>query len=636
MKNNIINFILAAIAMTSAYGCADYLDVNKNVDAPDYIAAHLYLPGILSTSQYAYYDIRPLGPMTQMMGTSDYTTAASYGYSLTDSGTQMWYSVYWQMGMNLENMINQAIEDEAWTLAGIGLAFKAWGWDQLTKYHGELPMRDAFVPGLLAHRYDYQDAIYEQIREWALQAIEYLQKPDDFGYGTTLTNGDLMYGGDAARWIKFAHGVIVRNLSSLTNKKDFATKYAPDLIAHAALALQTTNDDATVLTLGGGSSAQFSMYNNFWGTYRGNLSNYYWQHDFAVQTFTGTVPQYDVTTRLKVRVPPDPETGVVPNPYYPFELLPKQIICDTAVSVYGHYDPRVAVKLSTEDDPYYLDIANAENIKRRKYIGSSFTGTTGPIGSAPNFFGRRDVSSTTIDGIGRWLYRNDAPYVLMTASEMKYCLAETYFKIGRTQDAFNAWKEGVALDLQFTEKYLYPGTSREGTTGGGLPGGDKITKAVFNALATEYLNGPFVGQLPMSEFSLSHIMLQKFVALYPWGAGETWVDLRKYHYDINYTGDYPSLNNGWSTTEVNMKWDTDPTKVYKGFYLNPAMVESRMSSYGYRNEGSPAYRYRPRYNSEYMWNEPSLRALKPIDGFADNYHCSIPWFAYPAGFPFEL
>ena len=635
MKNKITTSILTICTLLFFTRCADYLDVNRNIDAPDYLAAYLYLPGILSTAQYAYYDIRPLAPMTQMMGTSSFTTAAGYGYVLTDDGTNMWYSVYWQMGMNLENMIKQSIEDEAWTLAGIGLAYKAWGWDQLTKYHGELPMEDAFVPGLLSHRYDYQDVIYEQIRQWATEAIRYLEMDDQFGYGTTLQTGDLMYAGDKAKWIKFAHGVIVRNLSSLSNKRDFAAKYANDLISHAALALQTIDDDATVLTLGGGSSAPYSMYNCFWGTGRANLTNSYWQHDFAVQTFTGTVPLYNQETTRKIRVAPDPETGRAPNPYYPYELLPKQIICDTAVSVTGHFDPRVVVKLASEDDPYYANINVADSVMKRRYYGSNFTSAAGPIGTATNFFGRRVVSSTTNDGIGHWLYRDNAPYVLMTAAEMKFCLAEALYKIGRTADSYTVWKDGIALDLQFTDKYIYPGSFRDGFVGGGLPGGDKITKALFNTLATQYLNGPFVGALPLSDFSLSHIMLQKYVALYPWGAGEAWVDLRKYHYDISYTGEYPGLNNGWSLTQVNMKWDTDPTKVYKGFYLRAAMVEDRETRYDVRNNGSPGYRYRPRYNSEYMWNMPSLKQLKPITGDAEDYHCSIPWFAYPNGYPFN-
>jgi hypothetical protein len=182
--------------------------------------------------------------------------------------------------------------------------------------------------------------------------------------------------------------------------------------------------------------------------------------------------------------------------------------------------------------------------------------------------------------------------------------------------------------MDFTATYLYPGTKGQAT------GGDKITKSLFQTLAEEYQAGPYVAQLPMSEFSLSNIMMQKWVALYPWGAPEAWVDERKYHYDIDYTGDFPTKGNGFTETMLDQKWDSDPSKVFKGLYLLPAQVEGRRGAYDQKNEGSPSYRIRPRYNSEYMWNLSALQSLKPIPGTADNYHTSIPWFAYPNGYPF--
>jgi hypothetical protein len=266
-------------------------------------------------------------------------------------------------------------------------------------------------------------------------------------------------------------------------------------------------------------------------------------------------------------------------------------------------------------------------IKKRKYYGGSFTSTSGPIGSAPSLYGRNASSSTVSDGSGRWLYRDDAPYILMTYAELKFDLAEAYWKLGMKAEAFDAFKAGVAADMDFTAKYISPGTK------GQAVGGDKITKAVFTTLANEYLAGPYVNNLSIDDFTLSHIMMQKWVALYPWGAFEAWVDMRKYHYDIKYTGDYPSSGNGWDLSTVTQKWDTDLTKVFKGFFLSPAQVTSRKVAYNTFNEGSPCYRIRPRYNSEYMWNKPSLDALKPISGLAPNYQCSIPWFAYPGDMP---
>ena len=648
----IISVILLAATVFNFTACQKYLDVNTNQDAPDYVEAGLYLPGILSAYQGFYWDIRALGPLTQMMGTSSYTNFAGHYYNAgSDAAGEMWRMTYWLQGMNLENMINQSIEAEQWTLAGIGYAIKAFSWDCIAKYHADAPITQAYEPGRLAHDYDYEYTLMEKSREWAEEAIKYLEMEDNSDYGTYLSKGDLVYKGDKAKWLKFAHSVIVTDLAALTNKKDFSEKYAQDLLKHAALAMESNADNFTVARGGGGADAQFSAYNNFWGTTRQNLTNGYWQSDFIVEIMTGTVPQYDEATGDKVKLA-EGKTSKRTK----FELNPKQIICDTT-KVAGHYDPRAAAKLSTTDGQYY-NFVTAESqpekeaeriaaIKNWVYNGSGFTSATGPNGTAPNLYGFRAATpSTTVEGSGRWIFRDDAPYIILTASEIQFEVAEVYWKLDRKTEALAAFKKGVALDMEFTGSYLNPGKAKETgkddddnpiyAVGGSLPGGSLIDKDTFSKLATEYLNGPYVNGLSEADFTLSHIMMQKYVALWPWGALEAWTDLRKYHYDIKYTGDYPTKGNGWDVSSVDQKWDTDPTKVYKGFYLAPAQVEDRRGSYDSRNDGSPCYRVRPRYNSEYMWNLNSLKALKPISGDADNYQCSIPWFAYPGDIPATL
>ncbi len=57
---------------------------------------------------------------------------------------------------------------------------------------------------------------------------------------------------------KFAYGVIVRNLSSLSNKSDFLEKYADELIEAANKSLQTSADDAMVEMEGGSASVSSS------------------------------------------------------------------------------------------------------------------------------------------------------------------------------------------------------------------------------------------------------------------------------------------------------------------------------------------------------------------------------------------
>ena len=638
---NIRKYILVpllSLPMLFNTGCDDYLDVNNNIDSPDYVEDYIYLSGIIQTYQDITYDLTYVFlPMTSM-----WTTGNGYGYAshfypkASDTGQLIWRTVYWNQGVNLENMIKQAEEAGHWRLAGIGYAIKAFSWDILTKVYVDVPLKQAFDSERVNFDYDYQPDIYEAVREWAYKAIEYLEKEDNTVYGSQISANDWIYKGDAAKWKKFAYGVIVLNLTSLTNKTDFTTKYADELIAAAGKALQTSDDDAMVEVAGGSGSVAYSGYNNFWGTQRGNLSlanttTYgYYQNDYMVQLMTGTIPKYGSDGK---RVKQNP----VVNPYYQYELLDQQYITDTLVNVQGHYDPRVAVKLSTTDDPTYVGLDNDSIVKAHRYYGGRDNITrTNPADKAttPHLYGRtaavkNSTQSLPNDGIGRWLFRDNAPYVLMTAAEIKFCLAEAYWKKGDKTNAYKAFKDGVRQDLDFTVKPLYPGTT--GVEGGG----DKITKAVYNRLANEYYAGPYVEGLGEANLTLSHIMLQKFVALYPFGAIEAWTDQRKYHYDIVYTGDYPKMDNGWDATRlITTKLDDDPTKVFKGFYLGATKdIEFRNVAFNIDNAGSPSYRIRPRYNSEYVWNIEGLQKLKPIPGDAPNYQCSIPWFAYPGEYP---
>ncbi|MBO5014718.1 MAG: SusD/RagB family nutrient-binding outer membrane lipoprotein [Bacteroidaceae bacterium] len=626
MKKLSIIAMLAASLSFSATSCDDYLDVNNNIDAPDYIEAHLYLSGICQNYQGLYYDIRSLGPLTQMMGTSSYSSFATHQSPLSDSGAEMFRVVYWLHGMNLENLINQSVAAQNWTMAGIGTAIKAFDWDFLAKYNVEIPYQDAYIPGKLSHSYDSNKFLMEKARELAYQAIEYLEMEDNTIYGTKLANNDHIYWGDKDKWIKFAYGVIVRNLAAISNKTDFVSGgYADELIAAAGKAFASPDDDATVYVDGAGESATASSYNNFWCPRRGNLANVYWQHDYAVQVMTGTVPAYDENTGDKVDATyPEGEE----NEYYPWELNPKQIVTDT-VKAAGHFDPRMVLKLATTSNSEYKNLDNADSVMAYKYYGSGFTGSTGPIAQAPNFYGTTSSVTVAKNGAGRWLYSEGAPYIMMTYAELQFCVAEAYMKKGDKANALAAFKKGVAADIETAGRYIITGKE------GGVDG-DKIEKSLYNELAEAYVAGPYVEGLSEADFTLSHIMMQKWVALYPWGGNEAWVDLRKYHYDIKYTGDYPKEGDGWDKTTIAHKWDTDATKVYKGFYLAPMQVENRKSSYNTKNEGAPMYRARPRYNSEYMWNRPALESLKPISGMADNYHTSIPWFAYPGDVPESL
>ncbi|MDR3286216.1 MAG: SusD/RagB family nutrient-binding outer membrane lipoprotein [Prevotellaceae bacterium] len=679
----ILTILLSIVFVLSITNCDSYLDVNKNPDAPDYVDSYLKLAPITQEMQGLYYDQRAIGTMVQMMGTNSYTNFANHYYSVnSDAGAEYWRVAYFLHGINLEEMINQCLANNEYAFAGIGMVIKAFDWDLIVKYHGDIPFKEKYNPSQTVFPYDSPKDVYPEVRKLAYQAIKYIEmeEADMSKYGTLISANDYIYKGNAVKWKKFAYAILARNYISLSNKTDFISSgFADSAIYCAQHAFESTADDAVLEVAAEGETKD--LHPNFWGVYRSNIGyssgyGWYFQNQYAVQTLGGTVPIYDENTGERMPADADAET----RKWYPYELNPTQIISDTIRSVDGHLDPRIAVLLGFEEKRYseykitdtfniitsrpnpgvgdnyaydtvklpYTEVFPTEKDYVKNYMSKRFLGgaqTTragsisvsygGTVHYAPSFYGiSLDVVQTpAVAGYGRWLYRDGAPYIISTYAEMKFITAEAYWKKGDKANALQALKDGVAAHMDFCEKYIVLPTNSVG--------GDKITKATFRTLANEYLASPYVGGLTVGNLTLSHIMMQKWVTLYPWGAHEAFVDMRKYHWDIDYTGDYPKSGNGWTIDRLDQKWDSNAAKVYKGFYLRPSRAGKIIASdpaaqFNLYNEGAPCYRIRPRYNSEYIWNVPSLNSLKPIQGTAPNYQCSIPWFAYPGDVPETL
>lgn len=189
---------------------------------------------------------------------------------------------------------------------------------------------------------------------------------------------------------------------------------------------------------------------------------------------------------------------------------------------------------------------------------------------------------------GKYLFRDKAVSPVMTYTELQFIKAEAAFrKGGMAADAYTAYLNGINAHFDFINRATFP----------------RSNVAIFNvapisaAEKAAYLASPNV-KASAATLTRTDIMLQKYIALWGWGFFETWVDMRRFHYT-----------------------DTDPdtnAPVYKGFTL-PAAIPAT-------NNGQLAYRIRPRYNSEYVWN---LAELVRIGGTDPAYHTKQMWFSQP-------
>ncbi len=167
-------------------------------------------------------------------------------------------------------------------------------------------------------------------------------------------------------------------------------------------------------------------------------------------------------------------------------------------------------------------------------------------------------------GSGKWIFTNNALHTLVSYSELQFIKAEAAFKQGDKATAYTAFLNGVNAHLDFV-----------GTT------------------ATEKNNYVKSAAIPQTSdaLTLSRIMLQKFIAMYGGGCLETWMDMRRYNYDPN---------------------------IYTGFALPLSLFPD--------NQGKPAQRVRPRFNSEYVWNRA---ALAVIGADLADYHTKPLWIVNP-------
>lgn len=442
----------------------------------------------------------------------------------------VWAMHYYGMGQNLNRMIEWGIEEKKWDYVGVGYAIRAWSWLSLTNMYGEVIMREAFNTSQLVFNYDTQEDVYTEVRRTAHTALDYLDKTGDGVDQANLAKGDAyFYNGDVTKWKKFVYSVLARSFNHLSNKG----QYLPDSVIHYAnLGILDNADNASAKFANTGITGT----SNFYGPYRSNV-NALRQSRFVANLLTGLNPMFLTVT--------DPRT-----PY---------LIRENTNGTYKGVRPNKGSDgLPAADQP-------------QNFWGGAFTSTAAPGN----------------DNNARYIFRNGAPFPVITASEVHFMKAEAYWRKADKVNARQSYIDGISASFD-----LLTGTADYHNS---VPAAMQMTPAMKTAFLADPLVVPAAANL-----TLSHIMLQKFIAMYGYGLVETWVDLRRYHYT-----------------------DLDPVtgqQVYADF-TPPSGTDLFVN-----NNGKLVYRARPRYNSEYLYNVAELTRIGAIEL---DYNTKEQWFSQP-------
>ena len=545
MKYNIKYLLVISALIIMGVSCSKKIDdayANPNYDVK--VAPEGLLPQIVASMAGNYgahgpmNDIRYIGAYVQNFAYAN--TLSNFdrmGYTNTDVAQSFWRSHYYDIGQNNVKMIAWAIENKQWDYAGVGKAIFAWSWLNLTTYHGEVVLKEAFNTDQITFQYDKQEDVYAEVRKLSHEALSYLNKTGDNASQTSLAKGDaFFYKGDVSKWKKFVYGVLARSFNHLTNKADYK---ADSVLFYTNLAMKESTDDGLVKF----TASLVSATNNMFGPFRANLGG-------ASTVSPTAIRQGAFIANLM--------SGA--NSAFP-----------------GVADPRAI----------YILRLNANN---------TFKGVEPNKGQAvlaandrpENFWGVPQISANNTapanDLNCRFIFRNDAPFPVMTATEISFMRAEAAFLKGDRATALVAYKDGIAKHFDLLMNYYNTN----------VPAASLLTATI----KANFLANPLVVPANAANLTLSMIMLQKYIAMFGYGTFETWTDMRRYHYvDLD---------------------KTTGKQVFTDFVApsGTGLFED--------NGGKLVYRMRPRFNSEYVWN---INELGRIGATQLDYHTKEQWFS---------
>lgn len=252
-----------ALAVATATGCDNFLDVNEDPNNPQDVALELTLPGMLVA--FGHEVIGPTsirydnltGPVSwsgEWLGQwswnrDEHTYAQFQWYDVANLDTDAyWSSSYANVMQEAVNIMQKTEETGQMGFHGIAKFMFAWNASLLTDAFGPVPLSDAFNTSNPNPAYDTQEEIYQQVFTLIDEAIAEMQQPDENPPGYT----DILYKGDLAKWVKLANTVKARlHMRLVYSPGEGATEHAQAALTALAAGFSGPADAPTVVYEGG-------------------------------------------------------------------------------------------------------------------------------------------------------------------------------------------------------------------------------------------------------------------------------------------------------------------------------------------------------------------------------------------------
>lgn len=197
--------------------CDNWIDQELNIDpdSPADVPMNLLLPAIQQSMGYNLLgnnSVRTNNIWMQHFDGVDRQSFTEARYQLKSADVNnLWNSIYTEMFMNTQLLINKAMEEgkESPNFAGVGQVMMATTLGITTDLWGSIPFSDAFKGGenVLRPVFDSQEQVYGSLFSLLDNAMTNLNATTN----ALDVSGDVIYGGNISKWKKAANSIRARH-----------------------------------------------------------------------------------------------------------------------------------------------------------------------------------------------------------------------------------------------------------------------------------------------------------------------------------------------------------------------------------------------------------------------------------------
>ncbi|HBH49389.1 MAG TPA: hypothetical protein DDX98_12150 [Bacteroidales bacterium] len=245
--------LYSTILITSVFifsSCEDdFLDVNTNPNAAVVADANLLFTGAI---------VEQINNRTQYLQQYGCYYSQHY-YSGNDSGfltdweryrqqatlISIWSNNFWNSFTNIQSLKlaeEEALRTNFLNTAAQAKILQAEIYLELSLLHESIPFAEANTVGITDPRFDSQEDIFNGIIDMLDSAITLI----DVNTGGQVQGGDLLYGGNMTRWLKFANSFKFKMLMMKANSDPSAADELAQFMATNPLLFESNVDDAKV------------------------------------------------------------------------------------------------------------------------------------------------------------------------------------------------------------------------------------------------------------------------------------------------------------------------------------------------------------------------------------------------------